>query len=44
MARAIGMDRVAVTWGVHAPARLAASRPAFTAEAVPELFDWLQGR
>ncbi|MDY7115766.1 HAD-IA family hydrolase [Halomonas sp. SSL-5] len=44
MARAIGMDRVAVTWGVHAPERLAASRPAFTAEAVPELFDWLQGR
>ncbi|MFP4263890.1 MAG: HAD-IA family hydrolase [Halomonas sp.] len=44
MARAIGMDRVAVTWGVHAPARLADSRPAFTAEAVPQLFDWLQGR
>ena len=44
MARAIGMDRVAVTWGVHAPERLAASRPAFTAEAVPELFNWLQGR
>lgn len=44
MARAIGMDRVAVTWGVHAPERLAESRPAFTAEAVPELFDWLQGR
>ena len=43
MARAIGMDRVAVTWGVHAPERLAVSRPAFTAEAVPELFDWLQG-
>lgn len=44
MARAIGMDRVAVTWGVHAPERLADSRPAFTAEAVPELFNWLQGR
>ena len=44
MARAIGMDRVAVTWGVHAPERLSASLPTFTAEAVPELFDWLQGR
>ncbi|WP_280546743.1 MULTISPECIES: HAD-IA family hydrolase [unclassified Halomonas] len=43
MARALGMDRVAVTWGVHAPARLAASRPVFTAEAVPDLFDWLHG-
>ncbi|RDB43777.1 HAD family hydrolase [Halomonas sp. DQ26W] len=41
MARALGMDRIAVTWGVHAPERLAASRPVFTAEAVPELFDWL---
>jgi len=41
MARALGMDGVAVTWGVHAPPRLAASRPVFTAEAVPELFDWL---
>lgn len=44
MARALGMDRVAVTWGVHAPERLDASRPAFTAATVPELFDWLQGR
>ncbi|MGM0537081.1 MAG: HAD-IA family hydrolase [Pseudomonadota bacterium] len=43
MARALGMDRVAVTWGVHAPDRLSASRPVFTAEAVPELFDWLYG-
>ncbi|HSH56537.1 MAG TPA: HAD-IA family hydrolase [Halomonas sp.] len=42
MARAIGMDRVAVTWGVHAPARLASSRPVFTAQTVPQLFDWLQ--
>ncbi|PMR75121.1 HAD-IA family hydrolase [Billgrantia endophytica] len=41
MARALGMDRVAVTWGVHAPDRLAACRPVFTAEAVPELFEWL---
>ena len=41
MARALGMDRVAVTWGVHAPERLAASRPVYTAQTVPELFDWL---
>lgn len=41
MARALGMDRVAVTWGVHAPERLAASRPVYTAGAVTELFDWL---
>ncbi|MCE8015670.1 HAD-IA family hydrolase [Halomonas sp. MCCC 1A17488] len=41
MARALGMDRVAVTWGVHAPERLAASRPVYTAQAVTELFDWL---
>ncbi|MCG6657842.1 HAD-IA family hydrolase [Halomonas campisalis] len=41
MARALGMDRVAVTWGVHAPQRLAASRPVFTAGEVEELFDWL---
>ncbi|MBB3231612.1 HAD family hydrolase [Halomonas stenophila] len=41
MARALGMDRVAVTYGVHAPQRLAASRPVFTAEAFPELIDWL---
>lgn len=41
MARALGMDRVAVTWGVHAPERLAASRPVYTAGAIPELFDWL---
>lgn len=44
MARAIGMDRVAVTWGVHAPERLAVSEPNFAADTVPELFDWLQGR
>ncbi|MGR4068840.1 HAD-IA family hydrolase [Halomonas sp. LR3S48] len=41
MARALGMDRVAVTWGVHTPERLAASRPVYTAQAVTELFDWL---
>jgi phosphoglycolate phosphatase len=41
MARGLGMDRVAVTWGVHAPERLARSHPTFTAETVPELFGWL---
>ncbi|WP_163559082.1 HAD-IA family hydrolase [Halomonas sp. NO4] len=41
MARALGMDRVAVTWGVHAPARLAASEPVFTARTVEAMFDWL---
>ncbi len=44
MARALDMDRVAVTWGVHARERLAASRPTFTAETVSQLFDWLHGR
>lgn len=41
MARALGMDRVAVTYGVHAPSRLAASRPVFTAGTSADLFDWL---
>ncbi|MBB3191577.1 HAD family hydrolase [Halomonas cerina] len=41
MARALGMDRVAVTYGVHAPQRLAISRPVFTAERAADLFDWL---
>lgn len=43
MARALGMDRIAVTYGVHAPERLAASRPTFTAGNFPELIDWLHG-
>ncbi|MWJ26793.1 HAD-IA family hydrolase [Halomonas sp. ZH2S] len=43
MARAMGMDRVAVTYGVHAPERLAVSRPVYVAESVGELFDWLHG-
>jgi phosphoglycolate phosphatase len=42
MARTLGMDRVAVTYGVHAPQRLALSRPAFTAESAVDLFDWLR--
>lgn len=41
MAQALGMDRVGVTWGVHAPERLAACRPIYTAGTVSELFDWL---
>lgn len=43
MARAIGMDRVAVTYGVHTPARLALSHPKWIAHNVDELFDWLHG-
>ncbi|WP_355662245.1 HAD family hydrolase [Halomonas salifodinae] len=41
MARALGMDRVAVTYGVHAPERLAASQPTFVAERFEALIDWL---
>ncbi|MBR9902819.1 MAG: HAD-IA family hydrolase [Gammaproteobacteria bacterium] len=41
MARAIGMDRVGVTYGVHAPERLALSRPKWIAHSVDELFDRL---
>ena len=41
MARTLGMDRVAVTYGVHSPSRLAASHPVFTAESSAALFDWL---
>lgn len=41
MARALGMDRIAVTYGVHTPERLAASEPTFVAEAFPEVVDWL---
>lgn len=41
MARALGMDRLAVTYGVHAPDRLATCEPVFTAAAFPELIDWL---
>ncbi|WP_404470833.1 HAD-IA family hydrolase [Vreelandella venusta] len=43
MARAIGMDRVAVTYGVHTPTRLAASQPRWVAHNINELFDWLYG-
>lgn len=41
MARALDMDRIAVTYGVHAPARLALSQPTFVAKAFPEVIDWL---
>ncbi len=43
MARALGMDRVGVTYGVHTPARLAASQPIWVADDIPSLFQWLYG-
>lgn len=43
MARAIGMDRVGVTYGVHTPERLALSQPKWVAHSVDELFDGLKG-
>lgn len=43
MARAIGMDRVGVTYGVHTPERLAQSQPNWIAHSVEELFDGLNG-
>ncbi|MCB8889763.1 HAD family hydrolase [Vreelandella malpeensis] len=43
MARAIGMARVGVTYGVHTPARLSASEPRWVAHSVADLFDWLEG-
>ncbi|MCE7519639.1 HAD family hydrolase [Vreelandella titanicae] len=41
MARAMGMDRVGVSYGVHAPERLAMSEPKWIAHSVDELFDRL---
>lgn len=41
MARAVGMDRVGVSYGVHTPERLALSRPKWIAHSVDELFDRL---
>lgn len=41
MARALGMDRLAVTYGVHSRERLAACRPAYTATCFAEVIDWL---
>lgn len=43
MARAIGMDRVGVTYGVHTHERLALSQPKWIAHSVEELFDGLHG-
>nr|WP_298057880.1 HAD-IA family hydrolase [uncultured Halomonas sp.] len=43
MARAIGMDRVGVSYGVHTPERLALSRPKWIAHSIEELFDGLRG-
>ncbi|MGM0542813.1 MAG: HAD family hydrolase [Pseudomonadota bacterium] len=42
MARAIGMPRVGVSYGVHTPERLAVSQPEMIAHSVDELFAWLQ--
>lgn len=43
MARAIGMDRVGVTYGVHTPERLARSQPKWIVHSIDELFDRLYG-
>ncbi|MBZ9568693.1 MULTISPECIES: HAD-IA family hydrolase [Modicisalibacter] len=43
MARSLGMDRVAVTYGVHAPERLAQCEPTFTADDFAAVIDWLHG-
>lgn len=42
MARAMGMSRIGVSYGVHTPERLAASQPETIAHSVDELFAWLQ--
>lgn len=42
MARAMGMPRIGVSYGVHAPERLAVSQPETIAHSVDELFAWLQ--
>jgi len=41
MARAMGMDRVGVSYGVHTSERLAMSEPKWIAHSVDELFDRL---
>ncbi|GAB2782760.1 HAD-IA family hydrolase [Halomonas shantousis] len=41
MARALGMDRVAVTYGVHAVERLTLSTPVLIVDEFPALVDWL---
>lgn len=42
MARALGMDRVAVSYGVHDTPRLSASEPSFIADDFHELVGWLK--
>lgn len=42
MARALGMDRLAVAYGVHSRERLAACAPVFHAESFAEVIDWLR--
>lgn len=41
MARALGMDRVAVTYGVHGVERLSPCAPTYLAECFGDLIDWL---
>ena len=41
MARTLGMDRLAVTYGVHSRERLAACEPIHTATCFAEVIDWL---
>ncbi|MDW5378881.1 HAD-IA family hydrolase [Halomonas sp. HP20-15] len=41
MARALGIDRLAVTYGVHSRERLAACEPIYTATCFAEVIDWL---
>ncbi|WP_052383862.1 HAD family hydrolase [Litchfieldella xinjiangensis] len=41
MAKALGMDRAAVTYGVHSVDRLMRSQPACVAERFDDLIDWL---
>ena len=41
MARAIGMDRVAVTYGVHERQRLLRSEPQFVADDFSSVVEWL---
>ncbi|WP_136066786.1 HAD family hydrolase [Modicisalibacter radicis] len=41
MARALGIDGLAVTYGVHARERLAACEPVHTATCFAEVIDWL---
>lgn len=43
MARAIGMDRIGVTYGVHTSERLALSRPKWIVHSIDELFERLYG-